>query len=122
MDEREPRYVEPGDEFEDFGWVYPDTDFEKACLELAGRRKRYEREAQKKRLQAIERNIGPAGKYPQEFIDHIFSWCRRMNQYRTVIVLDSLIKAIRNPDNMARFRNSQADTENRDGYDTRVTW
>lgn len=118
----EPQYVSVGDEFGDDSWRYPDTDFEKEILHLTGR-KYFKNQVQAKRVRAIEgKTSGDNPKFPLEYIKQIFEWCREKNRRRTVIVLDTLIKTIRNPDNLSRYYNDQPAVEDRGGYGSDISW
>ena len=116
----EPRYVDP-DDFGDNDWMYPVTEFEKKALKLTGR-VHFKSEAQAKRLRAIEsRSTGSSPKYPQEYLKQVFEWCAKKNKQRTVIILDALISAIRNPDNLTRYYKGEP-IEDRSGYADDITW
>lgn len=116
----EPEYVAAGDEFDDNSWRYPNTDFEKTMLQVAGC-KYYQKEVQAKRVRAIEAR---PEKYPVKYVERIIEWCRKKNYSRKVITLDVLINTIRNPDNLTKYYNENPTevVEDRSGYDDYQGW
>jgi hypothetical protein len=114
----EPVYVADGDEFDDNSWRYPNTEFEKAVLKATGR-KYYQTQVQAKRVRAIEAH---ADKYPEAYVKQILDWCKKKNHSRTVIVLNTLISTIRNPDNLSRFYKNEPVVEDRSGYTDYEGW
>lgn len=113
----EPEYVAAGDEFDDMSWHYPNTDFERRILRIT-RRNYFQSQVQAKRVRAIEAHSkGDAPKYPPAYLEQLFKWCEKMNYTRTVIILDSLINVIRNPDNLAKYYKDKPIVEDRSGYD-----
>jgi hypothetical protein len=119
----EPEYIAEGDEFNDNSWRYPNTFFERTVLEITGR-KYFKSEAQAKRVRAIAaHSLGDSPKYPIDYLKQMIAWCQKKNYHRTVIVLDALISAIRNPDNLAKFYKGEPVVEDRSGYaDDDISW
>lgn len=109
----EPFYTDDPFGDNDDSWKHPQTPFEKRIVAVTGR-KYFKTQAQAKRVRAIEAN---KVKYPQEYLDKMFDWCEQRNKQRTVILLDALISAIRNPDNLSKYRSALPPKEDdRSGY------
>lgn len=117
MNYDEPRYVDDDDIWDERGWQYPDSDLQRALLE-ATKRTKFHTEAEYKRTKAIEENVD---KYPRDFVEAKLEWARGMNVHVHKITLPTLIKVIRNPDNLASYRKDHP-VEIRHGYDEELSW
>jgi hypothetical protein len=117
-------YCDPDDPFEEYSWKYPVSDFEKRFLRSV-RRKYYAKQVQAKRIRSIERGMqGDIPKYPPDYVEGLIEWAHQKNRSQTVIILDTLISTIRNPDNLTKYmkHSNTGQKTSADDYGYTVSW
>jgi hypothetical protein len=102
----EPRYVEPGDEFEDGGWnprarpkwMKPETELEKRILEAVGRRyypdKYTKTEVRLIVKAAISLDEGIESEYPTEWIEYCCEWAEGKRAKGSMVQIKGLLTFI----------------------------